>query len=84
MRFISNKRKNNTIFNKKNIVKDFASEIVEIFEEKLEELKITLPGITKNEDDEDKRIKSGVRNELICEIEEFVCANKNVLSKKMA
>lgn len=83
MGFISNKRKNN-VFHKRSTQKDFAEEIVEIFEEKLEELNITLPGITKNEEDEDKRIKSEVRNELICEIEEFVSANKNVLLKEIA
>lgn len=81
MGFISKKRKIN-IFHKENIERQFASEIVEIFEEKLEELNITLPGIVKN--DEDKRIKSKVRNELISEIEDFVYSNKNTLAKKIA
>ena len=81
MGFISKKRKIN-IFHKENIERQFASEIVEIFEEKLEELNITLPGIGKN--DEDKRIKSNVRNELISEIEDFVYSNKNTLAKKIA
>lgn len=81
MGFISKKRKIN-IFHKGNIERQFASEIVEIFEEKLEELNITLPGIVKN--DEDKRIKSKVRNELISEIEDFVYSNKNTLAKKIA
>ncbi len=83
MGFISKKRKIN-IFYKRNIERQFASEIVEIFEEKLEELNITLPGIVKNEYDEDKRIKSKVRNELISEIEDFVYLNKNTLAKRIA
>lgn len=72
MGFISKKKKNN-IFHKRNIEKEFASEIVEIFEEKLEELDITLPNI-----------KANVRKELISEIEDFIYINKRVLSKKIA
>ena len=83
MGFISKKRKIN-MFHNRNIERQFASEIVEIFEEKLEELNITLPGIVKNEYDEDKRIKSKVRNELISEIEDFVYLNKNTLAKRIA
>ncbi|MBS6252682.1 MAG: hypothetical protein ACLSW4_02545 [Clostridia bacterium] len=72
MGFISKKKKNN-IFHKRNIEREFASEIVEIFEEKLEELDITLPNI-----------KANVRKELISEIEDFIYINKRVLSKKIA
>ena len=50
MGFISKKRKNN-ILNKISIEREFASEIVEIFEEKLEELNVTLPGIIYDNDD---------------------------------
>ncbi len=82
MGFISKVRKIN-IFQNRNIEKEFASEIVEIFEEKLEELNVTLPGII-NKDDEDKRIKSKVRNELISEIEDFIYINKATLTKKSA
>lgn len=82
MGFISKVRKIN-IFQNRNIEKEFASEIVEIFEEKLEELNVTLPGII-NKDDEDKRIKSKVRNELISEIEDFIYINKAILTKKSA
>ena len=64
MGFISKKKKNN-IFHKRNIEREFASEIVEIFEEKLEELDITLPNI-----------KANVRKELISEIEDFIYINK--------
>ena len=83
MGFISKKRKFN-IFQKKDIEREFASEIVEIFEEKNENLNVTLPGIIKNDEDKDKRIKSRVKNELIAEIEDFIYANKNVLTKKTA
>ncbi len=83
MGFISKKRKFN-IFRKKDIEREFASEIVEIFEEKLENLNVTLPGLIKNDEDKDKRIKSRVKNELIAEIEDFLYANKNVLTKKTA
>lgn len=83
MGFISKKRKFN-IFRKKGIEREFASEIVEIFEEKLENLNVTLPGLIKNDEDKDKRIKSRVKNELIAEIEDFLYANKNVLTKKTA
>ena len=69
MGFISKKKKNN-IFHKRNIEREFASEIVEIFEE---ELDITLPNI-----------KANVRKELISEIEDFIYINKRVLSKKIA
>ncbi len=82
MGFISKVRKIN-IFQNRNIEKEFASEIVEIFEEKLQELNVTLPGII-NKDDEDKRIKSKVRNELISEIEDFIYINKATLTKKSA
>lgn len=72
MGFISKKKKN-IIFHQRNIEREFASEIVEIFEEKLEELDISLPNI-----------KSNIRKELISEIEDFIYINKRVLSKKIA
>lgn len=61
---------------------EFASEIVEIFEEKLEDLKVTLPGNIESEADKESRIKSKVRKELICSVEEFIYLNKNKLLKK--
>lgn len=82
MGFISKKRK--SIFQNKRIDKEFALEIVEIFEEKLSDLNVALPGITENEYDNNTKIKSRVKKELICEIEEFVSANKNKLLKKVA
>ena len=49
MGFILKKRK--SIVRNKYIDKEFASEIVEIFEEKLSDLNVALPGITENEDE---------------------------------
>ncbi len=77
------KKVKSKIFHKGNIEREFASEIVEIFEEKLEELNVTLPAIINN-DDGDKKIKCKVRNELIYEIENFVYANKSILANKIA
>lgn len=82
MGFISKKRK--SIFKKNCKDKEFASEIVEIFEEKLSDFNVTLPGITEQEEDNNLRIRSKVKNDLICEIEDFISANKSKLLKKVA
>ena len=75
MGFISKKRAKNVIpSNNETIEREFASDIVEIFEEKL-------PGITKNSEDEERRIKTTVRNELIAEIEDFIYSNKKTWVK---
>ena len=68
----------------KNKLPKNASEIVEIFEEKLDELNVTLPGIAKNKDEQSARIKSKTRNELISDIEDFIYMNKRALNKKVA
>ena len=82
MGFISKKKK---VINDYNYIdRDFASEIVEIFEEKLDELNITLPGIIVNSEDKESRIKKKLRNELISEIEDFIYSNKKKLVKKVA
>lgn len=81
MGFISKKKKK--IFHNGNIEREFALEIVEIFEEKLEELNVTLPGIRDKESYE-QRITNKVKKDLICEIEDFVYANKETLAKKIA
>lgn len=82
MGFISKKRK--LIFKNKCKDKEFASEIVEIFEEKLSDFNVTLPGITEHEEDNNLKIRSKVKNDLICEIEDFISANKSKLLKKIA
>lgn len=82
MGFISKKKK---VINDYNYIdKDFASEIVEIFEEKLDELNITLPGIIVDNEDKESRIKKKLRDELISEIEDFIYSNKKKLVKKVA
>lgn len=82
MGFISKKRK--SIFKNKCKDKEFASEIVEIFEEKLSDFNVTLPGITEQEEDNNLKIRSKVKNDLICEIEDFISANKSKLLTKVA
>ena len=72
------KRKNKSIV---NIEKEIASEIVEIFEETLEKLNVTLPGENLNSLDKILRIKSEVRNELISEIEDFLYSNNKCKRK---
>ena len=79
---ISNKKKipiNNT-----SIYNEFASEIVEIFEEKLEELNITLTTKSKETENKDSRISNELRKELVYKIEEFIYSNKNKLISKTA
>ena len=58
MGFISKRKKNNILSNT-SIEREFASEIVEIFEEKLEELNVTLPGLICDNEDREARIKRG-------------------------
>ena len=83
MGFISKRKKNNILSNT-SIEREFASEIVEIFEEKLEELNVPLPGLIGDSEDRDARIKSKVKKELISEIEDFIYANKKTLFNKIA
>lgn len=83
MGFISKRKKNNILSNT-SIEREFASEIVEIFEEKLEELNLTLPGLICDNEDREARIKSKVKKELISEIEDFIYANKKTLFNKIA
>ena len=83
MGFISKRKKNNILSNT-SIEREFDSEIVEIFEEKLEELNVTLPGLICDNEDRDARIKSKVKKELISEIEDFIYANKKILFNKIA
>lgn len=83
MGIISNKKRKNVVSSNNNetIERQFASEIVGIFEEKLDELDVTLPEITRNSKDEERRIKTTLRNDLIAEIEDFIYSNKKTLVK---
>ena len=80
MGFISKKKSKIVIPSdeNKNIERQYAKEIVEIFEEKLDELNVSLPGVTKNSEDEERRIKTDLKNELVSEIEDFLCLNQKV------
>ena len=80
MGFISKKKSKIVIPSdeNKNIERQYAKEIVEIFEEKLEELNVSLPGVTKNSEDEERRIKTDLRNELVSEIDDFLCLNQKI------
>lgn len=80
MGFISKKKSKIVIPSdeNKNIERQYAKEIVEIFEEKLDELNVSLPGVTKNSEDEERSIKTDLKNELVSEIEDFLCLNQKV------
>ena len=80
MGFISKKKSKIVIPSdeNKNIERQYAMEIVEIFEEKLDELNVSLPGVTKNSEDEERRIKTDLRNELVSEIDDFLCLNQKI------
>ena len=80
MGFISKKKSKIVIPSdeNKNIERQYAKEIVEIFEEKLDELNVSLPGVTKNSEDEERRIKTDLRNELVSEIDDYLCLNQKI------
>lgn len=82
MRFISRiKQRHHKLKNAEN---ELASEIVEIFEEKLDELNISLPGVDVNQYDKNARIKTKLKKELIYEIEMLIYLNKDNLIKNVA
>ena len=62
-------------------LRDFTDEIIEIFEEKLEELGITLPDSQREESSDEARIYGSNYYELESSITEFISANKKQLSK---
>lgn len=78
MKFISRKSK----LRRKCTDKEFAMEIVEIFEEKLEDGARILCNISDNSTE--TIIKDKVKQELIYEIEEFITGNKKKLVEKVA
>lgn len=63
---------------------DFASEVLEIIEEKLDEMKVEVPEKMLEEKDEQIRFREDLRKELIYEIADFIATNKKVLTKKVA
>ena len=76
MGFISRKRKKESC-----IVNEFASQILEIFEEKLEELDITLPDRSGKENLDEARIYGSNYYDLEDRIVDFISINKKQLSK---
>lgn len=61
---------------KRNVKKELASEIVEILEEKLDEMKIGLPKNMLDKSDEQVRFREDLRKELEYEIADFISINK--------
>ena len=72
-------------FRKKLIKEDeFASQIVEILEEKLDDMKIKIPKKIQDANNEQVKLKESLRKELIYEIADFIVANRKVLLSKVA
>lgn len=70
---------------KRKICKEeFASEVLEILEEKLEEMKIKVPSNMLDANHEQTRFREDLRKELVCEIADFIAINKKILAKKVA
>lgn len=63
---------------------EFASEVLEILEEKLEEMKIKVPSNMLDANHEQTRFREDLRKQLVCEIADFIAINKKVLAKKVA
>lgn len=72
-------------FKKKSKLDDeFASEVVEILEEKLDGMNVKLPSNMLDEKDKQIRFRSDLRKELIYEISDFISCNKGTISRKVA
>ena len=69
---------------KKKVRKELASEIVEILEEKLDEIKIEVPKDVLEMKDDQVKFKGNFRKELVCEIADFISINKRVFSNGKA
>ena len=69
---------------KKKVRKELASEIVEILEEKLDEMEIEVPKNVLEMKDEQVKFKENFRKELVCEIADFISINKKALIKGKA
>ncbi len=64
---------------KRNIYRNFASGILEIFEEKLEELNISLPDNQREGKQEEARIYGENYYDLLDEISDFIRLNKRCI-----
>lgn len=63
---------------------EFASEVVEILEEKLDEMKIKLPLKMLDKENEQIKFRKDLRKELVYEISDFISCNKRSISKIVA
>ena len=70
--------------NKKKIKKELASEIVEILEEKLDEMNIKVPDNVRDCKEEQVKFREDLRKELVYEIADFISINKRVFSNGKA
>ena len=66
---------------RKKLRKELASEIVEILEENLEEMKIKVPKEVLDIKEEQVKFRKDLRNKLVYEIADFISNNKRVFSK---
>lgn len=72
------------IKSKRKLKKELASEIVEILEEKIDEMKIEVPKNVLDENDEQVKFRKDLRKELVSEIADFISINKRVFSSEKA
>lgn len=70
--------------NKKKIKKELASEIVEILEEKLDEMNIKVPDNVRDINEEQVKFREDLRKELVYEIADFISMNKKAISNELA
>lgn len=70
--------------NKKKIKEELASEIVEILEEKLDEMKIGVPKNVLDNKEDQVKIREDLRKELVYEIADFISMNKKAFSNRKA
>lgn len=70
--------------NKKKIKKELASEIVEILEEKLDEMNIKVPYNVRDCKEEQVKFREDLRKELVYEIADFISINKKAFSSEIA
>ena len=73
-----------TFKSKRKLRKELASEIVEILEEKLDEMEIEVPRNVLEMKDEKVKFRENFRKELVCEIADFISINKRVFSNGKA
>lgn len=69
---------------KQQIDNEFASEVVEILEEKLDDMNIKPPLKMLDKENEQVKFRKDLRQELVYEISDFISHNKKNLIKKVA